>query len=41
MRRVFGILFNAGAFGEPPADAVIDGKLVLPKFAYNSKLSLT
>ena len=40
MRRVFGILFNAGAFGEPPADALIDGKLVLPKFAYNSKLSL-
>ena len=40
MRRVFGILFNAGAFGQPPADALIDGKLVLPKFAYNSKLSL-
>lgn len=40
MRRVFGILFNAGAFGQPPADALIDGALVLPKFAYNSKLSL-
>lgn len=40
MRRVFSILFNAGAFGTPPGDALIDGALVIPKFAYNSKLSL-
>jgi hypothetical protein len=40
MRRAFSICFRAGLFGEPPADAFVNGSLVMPKFAYSSKLSL-
>ena len=40
MRRAFSICFRAGLFGEPPADAFVNGSLVMPKFVYSSKLSL-